>query len=411
MNKIRKMLSIILVLSITLISTCPVLAAETQKSEINLSSAKEAIYQMFDAVNHKDWTTFSDLMCSQEADYYRSYFADNSIEDGIKQVDAVLSVKAYAIENEIAEEEWLKNEYPILETSSTIYSFVAEVNCEVSKENQFFYNGINYFLIILAVEDGNIKVVQFNRPSVSLIKDQVQPLLISNGKITEDEKDAINVLESAEKGLVVNGENEILTEGFELATRKENGEIMPMAVDPPMLSHYSTYSYPTSIKVKLDQTGNNAIVTVSMTSYMKNVLPNEWIPSWNTEALKAGAYCVKMVGIYRAISPMSSAGGYNLTQSTQMYKPNSSYASTSKAIDSINNSGMADSSGKLFFPWYAAGTSGSRGTKGSGILQQRGTQKLASTDGYSCRHILNYYYSGSDYSSGDVSLFGYSIGY
>lgn len=96
---------------------------------------------------------------------------------------------------------------------------------------------------------------------------------------------------------------------------------------------------------------------------------------------------------------------------TQMYKPNSSYASTSKAIDSINNSGMADSSGKLFFPWYAAGTSGSRGTKGSGILQQRGTQKLASTDGYSCRQILNYYYSGSDYSSGDVSLFGYSIGY
>lgn len=139
MNKIRKMLSIILVLSITLISTCPVLAAETQKSEINLSSAKEAIYQMFDAVNHKDWTTFSDLMCSQEADYYRSYFADNSIEDGIKQVDAVSSVKAYAIENEIAEEGWLKNEYPILETSSTIYSFVAEVNCEVSKENQFFY--------------------------------------------------------------------------------------------------------------------------------------------------------------------------------------------------------------------------------------------------------------------------------
>lgn len=42
MNKIRKMLSIILELSITLISTCPVLAAETQKSEINLSSAKEA---------------------------------------------------------------------------------------------------------------------------------------------------------------------------------------------------------------------------------------------------------------------------------------------------------------------------------------------------------------------------------
>ncbi len=94
---------------------------------------------------------------------------------------------------------------------------------------------------------------------------------------------------------------------------------MPLVADPPLLSHYTSYSYPNLIKVRLNRTGNDSVVQVNFTDYMKNVLPNEWIPSWNSEALKVGAFCVKMVGLYRAIKPMDSAGGYNLTQSILDY--------------------------------------------------------------------------------------------
>jgi len=72
---------------------------------------------------------------------------------------------------------------------------------------------------------------------------------------------------------------------------------------------------------------------------------------------------------------------------------------------------MADTAGRLFFPHYVAGTSGNRGSKGSGELQQYGSQKLASSDGYTYKQILNYYYSGTDYSSGDVNFFSYNFGF
>ena len=304
----------------------------------------------------------------------------------------------------------------MLTDANKVYSVIAEIKCEVNKENQYFFNGNNFFLIVLAVEDNELKVVQFNRPN----SDIVSKIIDKTKNYSSDEKQAtekgLSVLEAAECGCAINADGEIINEGFEAVCENEdiklkNAEVSTCAVDPPILSHYSTYSYPTQIKVKLNKTGDNKIVTVNFTTYIKNVLPNEWLPSWNSNALKAGAYCVKMVGIYRAIKPMSSTGGYNLTQLTQNYIPNSqTYASTNNVIDSIKNTGMANSSGKLFFPRYIAGKSGNKGSKGCGVLEQYGSQKLAA-EGYTYRQILNYYYSGSDYSSGDVSLFGYNIGY
>lgn len=69
-------------------------------------------------------------------------------------------------------------------------------------------------------------------------------------------------------------------------------------------------------------------------------------------------------------------------------------------------SGMANSTCNLFFPEYARGVKGDKGVKASGKLKQYGTLALAQ-DGYVYRNILNYYYSGSSYSDGDVVLFSY----
>lgn len=411
MKYLKQIVSIGLSFAICVLITVPTMGQSVTSIRHNIDDAKNQVEQLFETVNIQDWDTFSNLMFDEEKSYFEYYFSNDELTDGIKQVQSADIVNLYEVDNAQVKDEWLTDEYSILETSGEVFSLVAEVNCAVSKENQYFYNGINYFLIVLANEDGKLKVVQINRPSVDLIKEVVEPSLDEDAEMYQDELDGINVLDSAEKGLVVNAENEILTDGFTTVTENIDANVSILSADPPVINHYSSYSYPTSIKVKLNKTGNNQIVSVSFTNYLKNVLPNEWIPSWDSEALKAGAYCVKMVGIYRAVNPMSSAGGYNLTQSTQMYKPGSTlYTSTSNAIDSIKNQGMADTAGRLFFPHYVAGTSGNRGSKGSGELQQYGSQKLASSDGYTYKQILNYY-SGTDYSSGDVNFFSYNFGF
>lgn len=349
-------------------------------------------------------------MCQEEKAYYEYYFSDDTLTDGIKQVLSLDLVNVYELEEKDVEKELLYDEYSVLTSSPEIFPFICEVNCGVSKENQFFYNGINFFLVVLAAENDGLKVVQFNRPSVDLISKEVETKLDETSELFEEEQKGINVLEQASYGLVVNAEEELLTEGFEIAY-KDNPDIMPIAADPPVIDHYSAYSYPASIKVKLNITDNGKIVSVKMDEYLKNTLYNEWPVDCRSEALKAGAYCVKMVGMYRSVHPMNSAGGYNLTQSTQRYKPQNPPNNRScQMIDSIKNCGMGTFSGRLFFPTYSLGTVGQKGTQCSGHATQYGTDALAK-EGYSYHGILNYYYSGSEYSSGDLNFFGYNIGY
>ena len=95
-----------------------------------------------------------------------------------------------------------------------------------------------------------------------------------------------------------------------------------------------------------------------------------------------------------------------MTQGTQNYIESSNYSTTDSAVNAIRCSGMANSTCILFFPEYARGVKGDKGVKASGKLKQYGTLALAQ-DGYGYRNILNYYYSGSSYSDGDVVLFSY----
>ncbi|WP_217920141.1 peptidase inhibitor family I36 protein [Actinomadura sp. BRA 177] len=72
----------------------------------------------------------------------------------------------------------------------------------------------------------------------------------------------------------------------------------------------------------------NRVDRVSFKTYVKNVLPNEWITSWPSESLKAGAMAVKSYGWYWALhSTRKTSDGrcfdvYDTT-SSQVYKPGS----------------------------------------------------------------------------------------
>lgn len=57
----------------------------------------------------------------------------------------------------------------------------------------------------------------------------------------------------------------------------------------------------------------------------------------------------------------------------------------------------------MFFPEYGRGTLGQKGTRGSGRLLQYGSKKLAE-EGYTYRKILDYYYSASACSVGNIKI-------
>lgn len=401
----RNLLTIILML--TLFSNVIVFAESTNETNMlqNYSASENVIREMVDAVNQKNWSIFTNLMSLEEQDYYVKYFADDTSTNGIKQVESASLEDIITLTKDLSKAELLFNEYPVLTNNNNVQSFIVGIDCKVNIENKYFYNGLNYFIIALAEENGEMKIVQFNRPSFDLASKTIIPELKKTDTNYDKKVAALNVIENASHGYLVNAQNEAISQDFIIIdTNNANKNVAtPNSYsDTPNLGVYTNYSLPTTISCLMNRTGTGSVANVSFNSYVKNTINNEWYNSWNNEALRTGIYCIKGVGWYRTISPVSSSGGYDVTQYTQFYNPGTALTNTNNMINDMSPYYLANKDNKLFFPEYGAGTSGTAGTQGTGRLLQWGSQYLAQ-QGYTFYYILNYYYNGSSYSpNGEV---------
>lgn len=425
-----------LLTSILALSILPVTSIKASST----SSSIQEIKNMVTAINDKDWETYTQLMTNERQSFFNNYFNDDSITTGVKQIKSLELDSIIKVDKELAQPELLLSEFPILGTSDKVETYIVILDCNVTTENEFFYNGINYFLVALANEDGEMKVAQFNRPSYPMTDKVVKKILKADDIKYNRKMAGLSVLEFADHGLLVNENGDFIVNGFEVKQIKTtsllsntdystvrlsglgyvnhgrgNGfkvkqgnkiTLLSDYTDHPALSDYHNYySLPKgTIDVLLNITGNNAIVHPDFVSYIKNTLPNEWFPSWHSNSLTAGAYCVKGVGWYRKIKPVDTS--YNVSQGTQRYIPNTALTVTDNIFNSMTNTYMVNSSYCVFFPEYGAGTEGVIGTAGSERLLQWGSQALAtqSPNPYNYTQILNYYYAGTRCSSGNVSF-------
>ncbi|NHN56276.1 SpoIID/LytB domain-containing protein [Calidifontibacter sp. DB0510] len=134
---------------------------------------------------------------------------------------------------------------------------------------------------------------------------------------------------------------------------------------------------------------------VPFKTYVKNVLPNEWITSWPRESLKAGAVAVKSFGWYWALhSTKRTPGGqcYDVTDDTQsqVYRPGSATASTNAAVDATWGVRMTRSGNILQAHYCATSTACSAWVSGNWMSQYGSRDKARSGQGY--RTILRSYY-------------------
>lgn len=405
------------------LALCILYVAEMKEVRAQSVNGEVIIEKMVQSIEQKEWDEYKTLMAHEEQAFYEYYFNDDSYTDGIKQIESIEIDDITLLSIQEAESELLYDEYPILKTADEVIPYLVALDCQVKEETALFYNGLNYFLIILVKEsDGQYRISQFSRPLFDFLSNIIENELDNSAETSEKQNAALNVIEFAEKGVLVNGKGEFITDGYDVkkknkvtnkVTDLEEGQFankisvygLNNYKDTPNLNAYYYYSIPSKITVCLNKTGNCIIETVPLEKYIKNVIPNECYTSWNKLALKAVAYCIKGVAIYRSIKPVNA--NYMVSQGTQRYVPNTAVKKTNKIVDSIKGNFMVNSAAQIFFPEYGAGSKGVAGTKGSGRLLQWGSQYLASEKGYNCKEILNYYYKGSPYSSGKLMYIGY----
>jgi hypothetical protein len=144
------------------------------------------------------------------------------------------------------------------------------------------------------------------------------------------------------------------------------------------------------------------VSTVDFKTYVKDVLPNEWIAGWNPQALRAGAIAAKSYAWYWANhSGDRSANGqcfdvYDNTNS-QVYKAGSHQPSTDAAVDDTWGI-VLRRGGAVMEAQYRATLTGNTGEAcGAGAdgtkASQWGSQTCAQA-GENYAQILNTYYSG-----------------
>jgi hypothetical protein len=154
-------------------------------------------------------------------------------------------------------------------------------------------------------------------------------------------------------------------------------------------------SLPTSILVYRVSLGR--VDRVDFKTYVKNVLPNEWVTSWPAESLSTGAMAVKSFGWYWALhSSRKTSGGkcfdvYDNTTS-QVYRPGSAVASTSAAVDRTWSKRMTRS-GNILQAHYRSTTTACGAWVTGDWLSQYGSRDQANA-GKSYSAILRYYYDG-----------------
>ncbi|MFC5754533.1 SpoIID/LytB domain-containing protein, partial [Actinomadura rugatobispora] len=141
----------------------------------------------------------------------------------------------------------------------------------------------------------------------------------------------------------------------------------------------------------------NRVERVPFESYVKDVLPNEWVPSWPRESLRAGAMAVKSYGWHWALhSTRKTSSGqcfdvYDNT-SSQVYRPGSATASTNAAVDATWGTRMTRD-GKILQAHYCATTTACGGWVTGDWMSQYGSRDKANA-GSSHSSILKSYYSG-----------------
>ncbi|MER6366770.1 SpoIID/LytB domain-containing protein, partial [Kitasatospora sp. NPDC001527] len=180
---------------------------------------------------------------------------------------------------------------------------------------------------------------------------------------------------------------------------------------PPSSIRVLQYAQHTSTGAPVAGT-QTGVVNVPFNSYVKDVLPGEWITSWQPDSLKAGAMAAKTYAWYWVNNwrgGSSNGTCYNVDDSInyQRYIPGRATATTNAAVDATWNSVMTRN-GSIFQASYQATLTGNTSEScGSGLsrypntLSQWGSQNCALA-GQSWQSILSTYYPGLSIGSGST---------
>lgn len=184
------------------------------------------------------------------------------------------------------------------------------------------------------------------------------------------------------------------------------GPPRPAAAQAPVT--LAEVPYPTTIRVAIRESRPGGepdpqgrilyVADYDFDYYGKNVLPREWYPGWEMNALQAGAVAIKMFAWYHVLNPVVMDGyefAVDNTVNFQVFIEGQMYDDTNAAWDSMRPYAYVAQNGEIIELNYRAGF------QDDPNWQYRNAQKMAqwgsqywARQGRTALQILQFYYEG-----------------
>ena len=396
MNVIRKVLIMTLVVMIAITASVSVTAScikrDTLAATLDLnviSSNEQLVYDYYNSINDGDWQAWAEYYARGIRESYENFVSDKDSQanrTGILAVDSTRVISITKVSNTYAP--YYRELEQYYNSPESYECYMVGIDMTVSKETKYYYNGINYKLVIIVNDDGEWGIgATCGCPAE----------LMLNAKGTLPVEEAIESY--SERAF---GSSQNFTDSNIITHHIGQGFISGDLSSPPSTINVGDGKVGSGGQ---PERKSDATFTPTFSDYVYNATSNEIPYTYDEEAIKACAVAVKMyawwcsLGTYREAYGCDLLGNYDQTYDNTM----TTYPSAvSTAIDDvidyyiISGSDIGKDSGKLFST--NCNNYKSNNYAGSGRLIQSGAQSLATNSNYSWQEIVHYYFDNSTYN-------------
>lgn len=361
-------------------------------SASEIKTCEDVIREMVSLENTQSWNEFASCWVEEEKEEFNTLFNDSIYLQEKEGVICVISAELYSLDEISAEnvpaiileddrfDEFVEKKY-----------YLAGIDYEVSDVSKYFYNGVNYRLIIMAKEDGEWKVA--GRQDAAGLLEGWQ----NNSDFAEilDDENAIVAMEIRDArmaGYVIDSN---------MCTRNIDGVVTYGYRPGYTATTGCPHTRPSTVKVRTGSSGN-AYTSPSLENYIKDVMPNEWVISTTgAAALQAGVVTIQQYAVWNSIyyqkypdyayDLRAGSGDQNYVAGSYSNLASRYRTKIDDAYNAVGNIHMETGSNSSLFQSQYASTSGNYSY---GRLFQDEAKTMAS-DGYTYDQILSHFYNNT----------------
>lgn len=209
LNKIACFIMTTMILCSTALSVSALDGSKTDESaDINIinNTAENVIYELLSAMNDHDISRYIETQCEENKTDFERFFTGRDWEKDDAGVMCVENAALYEIKElplDIASS--YTSIYKYEEIYNDLKAYYVGIDYKVKNESRYFFNGVNYDLIILGKENDEWKIVEESDAPV-------ESLTLTKYKFgSSAENKALEIVNARLDGIILNGEMQVIS--------------------------------------------------------------------------------------------------------------------------------------------------------------------------------------------------------